>query len=654
MKQIAAWPALDVLDRTSAGQVKRAAKAVFWAVLVGVLYFVGARVGLAFLAKPEGVAVFWPASGIAAGMLVRLGRQATLPVFSGVFVATIAANLLGDRNLSLAVVFGFCNGGEALLFGWLLARDRDGHQFDNLKGVLRFFLALALSTAMMAVVAALAIRLAGASHAEFVTIWQMWWASDAIGIVAFAPMFIALADRPGEPLLREEFLEGTLVVAALTVAACTNCFTSSLDAAWWQPVPFATIFPLLLWAAARCRTIFLAVGLMVVALVIVLAVTAGHGQFGNQSIPIGERVFAARVTIASFAFCGLVLIAVFNDRRTTLDAMRVSEQRFSRLAATAPGIIYTFRLDKDGRRTIPYASPTLTPIMGLTPAEVRDSADAAFVAIHPHDVGNVNARIVHSLRDMTPFHAQFRYRHPTRGEIWLEGHSNPVREADGAVMWHGFMQDITARKVADARLGMLMGELDHRAKNLLAVVQAVAFHTAAEENPNQFADTFNLRIASLAASHDLLTRSAWEGVDLATLIRSQLGHFAHLLGTRIILEGPAVTLKASAAQAIGMALHELATNASKYGALASDEGEVRIAWSRGDRLAIGWIERKGGVVAPPAKFGFGHKVMVEMLEYELDASVGLDYASTGLVWQFSAPCRAILEANCAIVLQGAP
>jgi PAS domain S-box-containing protein len=643
MKSIAIrfGPLFDL--RARGGRAAGIATAAAACAMVFGLYFLSARLGLALLAQPEGVAVFWPASGIAAGLLVLLGRRATVPVALGVCGATIAANLLGDRNVPLALAFGAANAGEAVLFAWLYERRFDRRVgFSNLDQALCFFIAAAVSTGAMAFAAAAAITITG-SAADMTAIWQAWWVADMMGVITVAPLFIALAHPPHEPLPQYELFEGSVIVVAIAVVAGITYLTPAARDDWWLPVPVASIFPLLLWAAAKCRGAFVAAGIMLVALIIVLATTHGLGHFGNPAHPFAERMFAARVTMASVAFCGLMLIAVFTDRRISEAASRASEQRFARLAAAAPGVIYTFRVDKDGQQSFPYASPAIAAIMGLRPQDVSTDAAQAFAPIHPLDIDQLKADIAASKRALTPFHAEFRYRHPVRGEVWLEANSNPVQQPDGAVVWHGFLQDVSSRKTADARVRMLLGELDHRAKNLLAVVQAVAFHTAAEESPAQFVDTFGQRIASLGASHDLLARNAWTGVALAALVESQLAHFVNLIGTRIKLDGPAVTLTPAAAQGIGMALHELATNASKYGALSSDDGQICIAWSRGPRLEIRWAESRGPAVTAPAKRGFGHKVMVEMLEYELDARVTLAYAETGLVWSFSAPTGHLID-----------
>jgi two-component sensor histidine kinase len=187
-----------------------------------------------------------------------------------------------------------------------------------------------------------------------------------------------------------------------------------------------------------------------------------------------------------------------------------------------------------------------------------------------------------------------------------------------------------------------MREISHRAKNLLSVVQVMARRTAGEVDPQVFVERFNDRLAGLAASHDLLVKSDWKSVDLADLVRSQLAHFSDLIGTRISLAGPATRLQPAAAQNIGMAFRELATNAAKYGALSAAEGSIRIEWDvvgRGEhaRFRIRWSEQGGPTVASPQTHGFGHTVMVDMVKHALNADVRLEYLPSGASWELVAP-----------------
>ncbi|MGO9544176.1 MAG: PAS domain S-box protein [Rhodomicrobium sp.] len=213
-------------------------------------------------------------------------------------------------------------------------------------------------------------------------------------------------------------------------------------------------------------------------------------------------------------------------------------------------------------------------------------------------------------------------------------------------------RDITERKAAEQRMNLLMNEVNHRARNLLAVVQAVARRTAGEENPKLFAKSLGERIKALAASHGLIVDSEWKGVDVGKLVTIQLSPFKDLIGSRIILKGPPALLKPPAAQALGMALHELTTNASKYGALSCSTGSVNVEWDIATHggasiFKIRWSEHGGPPPKEPEHHGFGQKVMVQVAEDALEAVVTLKYPSSGLVWELAAPAERAIEESCA-------
>ena len=210
--------------------------------------------------------------------------------------------------------------------------------------------------------------------------------------------------------------------------------------------------------------------------------------------------------------------------------------------------------------------------------------------------------------------------------------------------------DLIERSIAQDHAGLLLLEVNHRAKNLLTVVQAMARQTAGRGDPATFAEQFCNRLAGIAASQDLLVQNNWQGVDVGELVRSQLCHLGDLLESRIRLEGPALQLTPAAAQSIGMALYELSTNSVKYGALANDVGTVAIEWaSRQDapepRFSMSWQERHGPTITPPIRPGFGHSVIVRSIEYALEASVSLVFAAAGLSWQVDAPADVTLDAG---------
>jgi two-component sensor histidine kinase len=174
-------------------------------------------------------------------------------------------------------------------------------------------------------------------------------------------------------------------------------------------------------------------------------------------------------------------------------------------------------------------------------------------------------------------------------------------------------------------------------------VQAIARQTAGGD-PKDFVDRFQRRIQALAANHDLLVRSEWRGVEIHDLVRAQLAPFADLIDTRVKISGPRLRLSAASAQAIGMALHELATNAGKYGALSCAEGCVDVEWSiaasegdRTDEFWISWRERGGPPVIKPQQAGLGSTMISTIAKMSLRGNVELDYRPDGVRWCLTCP-----------------
>src|SRR5260370_9546 len=184
-----------------------------------------------------------------------------------------------------------------------------------------------------------------------------------------------------------------------------------------------------------------------------------------------------------------------------------------------------------------------------------------------------------------------------------------------------------------------------RTKNRLSVVDAIAPQAAAKKSED-FVERFSERIQALSANQDLLVRNEWRGVDVEDLVRAQLAHFADLVGSRIAVRGRKLHLNAAAAQAIGLALHELGTNAGKYGALSVDAGRVDVGWRfDGNIFAMSWTERNGPPVSPPERRGFGSTVIASMAKRTVDGEVQLDYAPSGLTWRLTCPAANALESG---------
>ncbi|MCX9145897.1 PAS domain S-box protein [Erythrobacter sp. WG] len=205
----------------------------------------------------------------------------------------------------------------------------------------------------------------------------------------------------------------------------------------------------------------------------------------------------------------------------------------------------------------------------------------------------------------------------------------------------GISLDVTDRRMAEERLRFLADEVDHRAKNLLGVVLSLVRLTKVED-VKAFKAAVSGRIEALARAHTLLAANRWQGVDIDTLLREEIAPFARDNSERVALDGPAVMLVPNAAQALAMALHELAINAAVYGALSVEEGRLAVSWHRveegnGPNLVLNWRETGGPPVQPPASPGFGSTAIRGAIEHQLDGEIDIDWAATGLACRITFP-----------------
>ncbi len=286
-------------------------------------------------------------------------------------------------------------------------------------------------------------------------------------------------------------------------------------------------------------------------------------------------------------------------------------------------------------------------IFGL-PLDATTNYEVFLNALHPEDRERVGAAVSEAMREGRDYDVEMRSVWPDGSLHWIAAKGRAYFEDGQPSRMVGVAFDITARKQAEEQMSYALREIDHRSKNLLSVVQAIVRQTARTETREEFVELFSERMRGLAASQDLLVGNKWKGVAVLDLVRSQLSHFKDALGSRVRLDGPAIELNASAAQTIGMAVHELATNACKYGALSNAAGYVLLTWAlEGEDHAlfsISWSEHAGPPVATPKRKGFGQTVLLRMVEDALDADVGLDYEQAGLRWRLQCPAENALKA----------
>jgi PAS domain S-box-containing protein len=344
------------------------------------------------------------------------------------------------------------------------------------------------------------------------------------------------------------------------------------------------------------------------------------------------------------AITGVIGCAVDVSRETeaqrrlenVTDELRTAVQRFE--VALRSADITVFAQDADLRYT--WASAALFGREAATLAGLRDadvlSPEAARRIVdlkrEALDTGNLTSA---ELRN--PF---------TDGDRWYLVSVEPQRDASGAIQGLlGSALDITERRARETHNRILLRELTHRTKNLLAVVQAIGRQTLLTSTSAQdFEHRFSGRLQGLAVSLDILFDENWEGASIAELVRSQLSHYRDLVGWRIRFAGPDLRLEPEAAQNVGLALHELCTNAAKFGALSGDSGTVDVGWeltaSQDDpKFKITWSEGGGPPVQPPARKGFGHAVLERLVPRAVGGRSILSMRPEGLEWTLEMPAH---------------
>lgn len=320
--------------------------------------------------------------------------------------------------------------------------------------------------------------------------------------------------------------------------------------------------------------------------------------------------------------------------KATEEALRASELRL-RLAMDA-GRMAVWEYDVRAGRIV--HSSDLNRLLGFI--ETREVPYEEMRArIDPDDLQRLSQTALASLHEGEPhFQSEVRYR-LTRGEVrWLLVSAEFLLRAAGEVdRIIGVALDITDRKRDEEHQRLLVHELNHRVKNTLAVVQALAHQSFAGGRDLVRREAFEGRLVALAAAHNLLTNESWEAASLGDVIRSAAAP-CDPEGTRLTLDGPEMRVPPKTAVALALAIHELCTNAVKYGALSTDSGRVTVAWSvAGDRMRLVWTEIGGPPVTPPRRRGFGSRMLERALAGELAGSVTLDFAPSGLCCTIDAP-----------------
>lgn len=278
-------------------------------------------------------------------------------------------------------------------------------------------------------------------------------------------------------------------------------------------------------------------------------------------------------------------------------------------------------------------------VFGVDPSTFKVTLENVAPLVHPEDIARFKQAMAEfSNGSAQSYQTEFRVFRPDGEVRWCFGTAAPTINAEGQVTRvSGVTVDITERKQAEERQALLAREVDHRARNTLAVVQAIIRLTRADTK-EAYVSLVEGRIKALAQVHSLLADSRWLGADLSQLIDEELAPYREGESDKVSIEGPKISLEPASGQILALALHELATNAAKHGALSVPAGKVRLFWNmQPGWIVLNWVETGGPAVARPESFGFGVKVVTASVEGQLGGKAQFDWLPTGLHCKLSVP-----------------
>jgi PAS domain S-box-containing protein len=273
-------------------------------------------------------------------------------------------------------------------------------------------------------------------------------------------------------------------------------------------------------------------------------------------------------------------------------------------------------------------------IFGVDPATFKVTVENVSKLVAPEDMDRLRqmlAEYTSGTASGPAFQMEFRAVRPDGEARWCYGTASPTLNENGQVVRvSGVTIDITERKRAEEHQLLLAREVDHRARNALAVVQAIVRLTKAS-NTQTYVSAVEGRIRALAQAHTLLSQSRWQGADVERLVQEELAPYRTSGTPKVRISGPSAFLPPDKAQTLVLALHELATNAAKYGALSTSAGEVQVLWHlEPGALKLEWTESGGPAVQPPTSQGFGTKIMNASIKHQIGGSVVMDWRPEGL------------------------
>jgi PAS domain S-box-containing protein len=323
------------------------------------------------------------------------------------------------------------------------------------------------------------------------------------------------------------------------------------------------------------------------------------------------------------------VVGDISARKAQEARLRESEARFRAMADSAPAPVWV----TSAAGPIEFVNKAFLEFSGKPATELL--GDGWIGLLHPDDIAGVAERRAKARERSEPYEFEARFKAAGGEWCWMHASSRPRFDEAGAFQGYvGLAVDVTETRAAQVSQQLLINELNHRVKNTLSTVQSIARQTMREGLITRSArEAFTDRLLALSSAHNVLTQQAWESADLAEIIAEAVRPYDEPSRPRVLAEGPPARVAPRVALAVSMAIHELATNATKHGSLSADSGTVSLSWRRcADRrtLEILWVESGGPPVRSPERRGFGSRLLVQGLAADLGKPAVLTFGEQGL------------------------
>lgn len=629
--------------------------------LLTVAYTALAWLGLQWSTISGAASPFWPASGVALAGLLLGG----LRLWPAVFIGRLAAGWLsGSQQPFLAELALAATNALAVTVPLLLVRRRGGIDpaLPDLPQLLRYFgwggLAGALIAATLGTVT-VGIS-SGAAAPALVKTFSNWIIAYFVGAILIGPLLLSWLPNGQARILTagQKLHFGLVILVTLGFAAMFLVPPDQAVLRTWH------VFPVLVWAALAFELRGASLGVTIIGAAAVWASDRGLGPMTAMANLGGLRISLVQQFIAVTALTILVLAVVANERRAknalaeqgrmlrlAEEEARARAEELEVLLAAVPAAIWVARdpdcIEITGNQTAAELLRLAGPDENMSKSAEDNPAvqhfvvlDAAGRELRPEDLPVQRAARGEIIRDF-----EERVVFSDGAVRDLLGNATPLRAPDGTLRGAvAAFIDITERTAAQSREHLLSREVDHRAKNIMAVIQAIVHLT---DGPDivSYRKAIGGRINSLARTHTLLAENRWDGAELQELIEEELSPYVPREAgsrARVGIDGPRLKLRPLTAQSIALIVHELITNAIKHGSLSIVEGRIAISWqitgSQPDRqLTIRWVESDGPTVTPPANPGFGLSLIEATARDQLYGSISQTWDEAGLTVEFTVP-----------------